>query len=474
MPIQTLNPYTNKVEKTFDELSESQVNQAVELAHDAFLNWKNTSIDERAEMMHKVASILRKNADHYAKLMTVEMGKLFNEGKSWEVKVCADIADYYAKNAKTFLKKEPISDISIGSAHLEKHPFGVLFGIMPWNYPMYQVFRFVCPNIMAGNVCLVKHASNVPQCAQAIEDLFTQAGFPKGIYTNLFARSKLAGTVIAHPKVSGISFTGSERAGASVAQQAGQHLKKVVLELGGSDPFIVLNDADLDYTIEMALIAKMFNNGQTCVAAKRFIVEEEIYDRFLKGLKEKMAALVTGDPMLESTTYCPMSSQGEVDNLIEVIEEAVEKGATLELGGEKEALEGAWLKPTILTNVDKTMRAGCEELFGPVAVVYKVNDENEAIRLANDSPYGLGSSIFSKDISKAQQLASRLETGMTFINSPTASEPGLPFGGVKKSGFGRELSHLGMDEFINKKLIRTIPNYLIWMKGFMESLGFKM
>jgi len=459
MPIQTLNPYTNKVEKTFDEFSEAQVLEVVETAHDAFMKWKNISITERAEMMHNVANILRENSDHYARLMTIEMGKLFHEGKSWEVKVCADIADYYAKNAKAFLKNEPISDIAMGNAYLEKHPLGVLFGIMPWNYPLYQVFRFVCPNIMAGNVCLVKHASNVPQCAQAIEDLFAKAGFPKGIYTNLFVRSKLAGTVIAHQKVRGISFTGSERAGASVAEQAGRHLKKVVLELGGSDPCIILNDADLDYTLDMALIAKMFNNGQTCVAAKRFIVEEDIYDKFLDGFKTRMAALQAGDPMLETTTYCPMSSHGEVENLLDIIQEAVEKGATLELGGEKENLEGAWLKPTILTNVTKDMRAGREELFGPVAVVYKVKNETEAIELANDSPYGLGSSIFSKDIGKAQSLASQLETGMTFINSPTASEPGLPFGGVKKSGFGRELSHLGMDEFINKKLVRTIPNY---------------
>jgi len=474
MPIQTLNPYTGKVEKTFDEFTESEVNQVINRANESFQSWKNVSVSERASLMKEVAEILRKDEDHYARLMTTEMGKLFHEGKSWEVKVCADIANYYANKAKTFLKKEPIGDVSMGNAYLEKHPIGVLFGIMPWNYPLYQVFRFVCPNIMAGNVCLVKHASNVPQCAKAIEDLFAKAGFPKGVYTNLFVRSKLAGTVIEHPKVRGISFTGSERAGASVAERAGKHLKKVVLELGGSDPFIVLNDADLDYTIEMALVAKMFNNGQTCVAAKRFIIEEGIYDKFLNGLKDKMARLVAGDPMLVSTTYCPMSSQGEVENLLEIIQEAVEKGAILALGGEKEDLEGAWLKPTILTHVDKTMRAGREELFGPVAVVYKVQNEEEAIELANDSPYGLGSSIFSNNIEKAQALASRLETGMTFINSPTASEPALPFGGVKNSGFGRELSSLGMDEFINKKLVRTIPNYLIWMKDFMENLGFKM
>lgn len=474
MSIQTLNPYTNQVEQTFEEFTETQVNQAIDTAQATYLSWRDTSIEERAKLMHKVADILRENADHYARLMTIEMGKLFHEGKSWEVQVCADIADYYAKNAKSFLKKESLPDVSMGNAHIEKHPLGVLFGIMPWNYPLYQVFRFVCPNIMAGNVCLVKHASNVPQCAQAIETLFAEAGFPKGVYTNLFVRSRLAGTVIAHPKVRGISFTGSERAGAAVAEQAGRHLKKVVLELGGSDPFIVLNDADLDYTLDMALIAKMFNNGQTCVAAKRFIVEAGIYEDFLEGFKARMAALKAGDPMLETTTYSPMSSTGEVENLLDIIKEAVEKGATLELGGEKEDLEGAWLKPTILTNVDDSMRAGREELFGPVAVIYKVADEAEAIALANDSPYGLGSSIFSKDTTKAQELASQLETGMTFINAPTASEPGLPFGGVKNSGFGRELSHLGIEEFMNKKLVRTIPNYLVWMKNFMESLGFKM
>jgi len=456
MPIQTLNPYTNKVEKVFKEYTKEKIEKCVVAADKAFKRWKNIPIVERAILMRNVAKILRKNADYYAHLMTTEIGKLFQEGKTWEVQVCADIADYYANNAASFLAKEPVAGVAMGEAYLEKHPIGVLFGIMPWNYPLYQVFRFVCPNIMAGNVCIIKHASNVPQCAEAIAALFIEAGFPTNIYTNVLVRGKLAGDIIAHPLVRGVSFTGSERAGAAVATQAGKHLKKVVLELGGSDPFIVLNDADLAYTLDMALVAKMFNNGQTCVAAKRFIVEAGVYDEFLAGFKLRMSLLQAGDPMLPTTSYCPMSSEREVENLLAIINEAVAKGANLVLGGTRENMEGAWLKPTILTGVDKTMRAGREELFGPVAVVYKAKDADEAIRLANDSVYGLGSSIFSTDIAKAQMLASKLETGMTFINSPTSSEPSLPFGGVKQSGFGRELSALGMDEFINKKLIRTI------------------
>lgn len=456
MSIQSVNPYTNQVEKTYQEFSKEELTQAIDSAQNAYIHWKKTDIRKRAELMHNVAKILREDADYYAKLMTLEMGKLFHEGKSWEVNVCADIADYYAYNAEKFLANEVIEDIAYGKAHIEKHSLGVLLGIMPWNYPLYQVFRFVCPNIMAGNVCLVKHASNVPQCAEALEHLFKKAGFPSSVYTNLFVRSKLASVAIADKRVRGISFTGSEKAGASVAQQAGQHLKKVVLELGGSDPFIVLDDADLEHTLKMAIIAKMFNNGQTCVAAKRFIITEGIYDDFLAGFKAYMSSLEAGNPMDEHTTYSPMSSQREVDYLLDIIQEAVDKGATLELGGKRENLEGAWLQPTILTQVDKTMRAGREELFGPVAVIYKAKDAANAIHIANDSPYGLGSSIFTQDMETAHTLASQLETGMTFINVPTASEPNLPFGGVKNSGFGRELSSLGMEEFLNKKLVRSV------------------
>lgn len=474
MPIQTINPYTNLHIKSYEAFSSVQLDQAVVNADAAYQYWKKVPISERAQLMRNLANILQANADHYAQLMTLEMGKLFREAKNWEVNICIEIANYYADHAQQLLDKEPLKGLSTGDAYIEKHPIGALLGIMPWNYPFYQVFRFVCPNIMAGNVCLVKHASNVPQCAQAIESLFEQAGFPKGVYTNIFARGQAASDLIAHDKIKGVSFTGSEQAGAQVAQKAGLHLKKVVLELGGSDPFIVLKDADLDYTVDMALLAKMFNNGQTCVAAKRFIVVQEVYDEFLERFKTGMSTFQAGDPMLETTTLAPMSSEAEVQHLLNIINEAVAQGAQLVVGGQKENLQGAWLQPTILTGVNKSMRAGREELFGPVAVVYKAKDEQEAIQIANDTPYGLGSCIFSKDTDKAQALASELETGMTFINSPTTSEPSLPFGGTKRSGFGRELSHLGIDEFVNKKLIRTIPNYLIKMKSFLNKIGIQL
>jgi succinate-semialdehyde dehydrogenase/glutarate-semialdehyde dehydrogenase len=456
MAIQSLNPYTNQVEKTFAPMSRDAIQDAANQAAAAFISWRETSIPERAELMMNVVRELRDHAEKYARLMTIEMGKLLREGVEWELPVCADICEYYAQHAEEFMAREVISDVVAGDAYLEPHPTGVIFGIMPWNFPFYQIIRFIAPNVMAGNTVLFKHASNVPQCAQAVEAIFTQAGFPKGVVTNLLMNSADTELVIAHPGVRAVSLTGSERAGASVAALAGKHLKKAVMELGGSDAFIVLDDVDIPSISDIALNAKMFNCGEVCTGAKRYIVVEEKYDEFLADFTRRMAAIQPGDPMEHTTGYAPMVSEREAQTLLETILQAQAQGATIHLGGQRGEGPGAWLQPTIITGVTREMDIYHLELFGPAAMVFKVKDADAAIALANDSPFGLSSAIMYQDVARARVLASRLETGVTFINNMTISEPCLPFGGVKNSGFGQELGRPGMEEFINKKLIRTL------------------
>lgn len=456
MAIQTLNPYTNEVEQHFDAISDVELKQAIGDSHAAFLEWKNTSVEQRAQLLLNVADLLENNANHYAALMTKEMGKLLKEGIEWEIPNCVDMCRYYAANAAEFLKDQPILDVEQGSAHIESLPMGVIFGVMPWNFPFYQVIRFAVPNIMAGNTVLFKHASNVPQCAIALTELFAEAGFPKGIVTNLLISASQSEQIISDKRVQGVSLTGSERAGSAVAALAGKYLKKVVMELGGNDPFIVLADADVEKAVDLALIAKMFNSGEVCTGAKRFIIAEEVYDEFLTLFTQKMAAMKAGDPMDMATDYAPLVSEKECQLLIGQVQHAVAQGATLVLGGERETLPGAWLKPTILADVTEQMDIFDRELFGPIAVVYKVSSEQQAIELANNSSYGLSSAIISQDENKARAIASKLETGVSFINSFTISEPCLPFGGVKNSGFGRELGRAGMNEFVNKKLVRSL------------------
>lgn len=456
MAIQTLNPYTNKLEKRFDAISDAEIELAISDSHTAFLDWRNTSIEQRSQLLLNVADLLEKNASHYAALMTTEMGKLFREGIEWEIPNCVDMCRYYAQHAAEFLKPQAIEHVQEGQAHIESLPMGVIFGIMPWNFPFYQVIRFAVPNLMAGNTVLFKHASNVPQCAIAIAKLFEEAGFPKGVITNLLMSASQSELIISDKRVQGVSLTGSERAGSSVAALAGKYLKKVVMELGGNDPFIVLADADVEQAADLALVAKMFNSGEVCTGAKRFIIAEEVYDQFMSLFIPKMAAMQAGDPMDMTTMYAPLVSEKECQSLLEQVKNAVKEGATLVLGGEREPLVGAWLKPSILTDVTEDMSIFDCELFGPIAVVYKVTSEHEAIALANNSSYGLCSAIISRDEAKARAMASKLETGVSFINSFAISEPCLPFGGVKNSGFGRELGRAGMDEFINKKLTRTL------------------
>jgi succinate-semialdehyde dehydrogenase/glutarate-semialdehyde dehydrogenase len=452
MAIQTINPFNNKVVESYHEMPAEAVSAIISIADEAFQHWRKTAFSERSELLHKVASLMRAQSDALAKLITLEMGKLFAQSKG-EIALSADIIDYYADNAETFLKDEHLKP-SFGEAYIKSTPIGVLLGVEPWNFPFYQVARFAAPNLMAGNVVLVKHASNVPQCAIAIEQLFQEAGAPLGVYTNLMLSGNRVEEVVADVRVKGVALTGSEAAGASIAAAAGKALKKSVLELGGSDAFIVLADADIDQAVSWAVIGRMNNTGQCCVAAKRIIVVEEIADEFLAKFKAKLTGLKVGDPMDGQTELGPLSSQGAADQLIDQVKRSVNAGAKVLLGGHLIDREGAFIEATILGDIKPGMAAYHEELFGPVAAFYRVKDEQAAIDLANDSPYGLGGSIFTQDFENGKRLAEQIDTGMVFINHPTWTQADLPFGGTKRSGYGRELSSLGIQEFVNKKLIR--------------------
>ena len=405
-------------------------------------------------MLARAADILRTRVEDFARPITLEMGKLIEESRG-EVALSADILDYYAQNAERFLAPQQLAPASGGEATIESSPIGVLLGVEPWNFPYYQLARFVAPNLMVGNVVLVKHASNVPQCAIAFADLFIEAGAPVGAYTNLQISKDQIAHVIADPRIKGVALTGSEAAGAVVAGQAGGVLKKSTMELGGSDAFIVLEDADLDETVKWALWGRINNAGQCCVASKRFIAVEAIADKFLDKFKAAMAGLKTGDPMDKTTTLAPLSSTQAVTTLVDQVDRSVAAGARLVLGGTRVDGPGAFMQPTILTDIEPGNPAYSEEFFGPVALFFRVPDEDAAVALANDSSFGLGGSVFTKDIARGKRLAGRIESGMVFINHPTWTAADLPFGGIKRSGYGRELSSLGIHEFVNKKLIRV-------------------
>ena len=452
MSIQTINPTTNKVIKSFTEMTEMQVHEAVEKASIAYESWKKTDYKLRATLLHRVAGLLREKKNLLAKMITLEMGKLLTHAEG-EIKLSAEIFDYYANNAESFLA-DKILHPTHGQALIRHAPIGVLLGVEPWNFPFYQVARFAAPNIMIGNTILVKHASIVPQCGIAIEEIFKEAGAPVGIYTNLLITGKRASALVADKRIKGVSLTGSESAGASIALEAGKHLKKSVLELGGSDAFIVLDDADIDKTVEWAVIGRINNNGQCCVASKRFIVMESVADIFFEKFKTKFSQLKVGDPMDANTQLGPMSSEAAAELIETQVQKAVDGGATILLGGKRLQREGAFMEPTIITNMQKDNPVYYEELFGPVATFFRVKDEQAAIDLANDSPYGLGGSVFTQDIERGKRVADQIDTGMVFINHPTWTQADLPFGGTKRSGYGRELSELGINEFVNKKLIR--------------------
>ena len=448
------NPATGVVEREFASATPAEIDSAITRAHAAHLEWREWSIADRAKVIATVASIYDERKEELADIIAREMGKPVRQGRG-EAWFVGEIYKYYAEHGPKHLVDEDMHPLSGGQAIVRSAPLGVLLGIMPWNYPYYQVARFAGPNLLLGNTILLKHASNCPESALAQEQIFRDAGLPEGAYINLFVDSKDVDGIIADPRVHGVSLTGSEKAGAAVAASAGRSLKKVVLELGGSDPFIVLDDVNLDGTAAAAASGRMSNAGQACTAAKRFIVVDSVYDRFVEAFAAKLQTYVAGDPLDPETTLGPLSSTAAVAELIEQVDDAVAKGATLITGGHRIGDVGAFMEPTLLANVTTDMRAFHEELFGPVAVVYRVADKDEAIALANGSEFGLSAAVFGADPAETRYVADRLESGMVYINENTDSHVDLPFGGIKKSGFGRELGKFGFDEFVNKKLIRT-------------------
>src|ERR1700733_9842835 len=458
VPYRSVNPATGDVLKTFTEHTDQEMMDALAKADSAFASWAACSIEERAKIIACAAKLPLDEKAELAKLATLEMGKRIAESRV-EVEVSAAILQYFADNATTFLAPKPIKS-AMGDAHLEFSPLGVLLSIQPWNYPYYQLSRFVGPHLMSGNVMLLKHAPGVPQCAVAFEQVLKDAGVPKGVYTNLFLSNDQAGALIDDPRVKAIALTGSERAGEALASRAGKNLKKSTMELGGSDAFIVLDDADLDHTVAMAILGRFGNNGQTCVGAKRFIVVESMLDKFLPPFIAAARELKLGDPLDESVTLGPLSSDAAMQLILRQINDAISHGAKVLLGGHRAGTVGAFLEPTILTGLTPDNPAYRQEFFGPVALIFPAKDEAEAIAIANDSPFGLGGSVYSTDIERAKRVAGHIETGMVFINYPDVTWPDLPLGGIKRSGYGKELSNLGLEEFL-KRSSCSFPVFLV-------------
>ncbi len=454
MAYQSINPYTAEILQSFEDINAAELERKLTVAASCFRDvWVQKTYTDRAKVLSRAAAIMRERSEEFAKLITLEMGKLLPQSMG-EVALSAAILDYYAEHAEAFLAPEKLMTAK-GEASVESSPVGVLFGVEPWNYPYYQIARFAAPNLMAGNVVMVKHASSVPQCALAFEKLMLEAGAPEGAYTNLFISKDQVAQVIDDKRIRGVALTGSEAAGAVVAARAGQNLKKTTMELGGSDAFIVLEDADLDKAVKCAISGRMGNSGQACTASKRFIVVEALADQFLEKFQSAMANFKPGDPLDKATTLAPLSSSGALDKLLDQVAKAAEHGAKIVMGGKRIDQAGAFMQPTILTEISPTNPAYSEEFFGPVALFFRVADEDAAVLLANDSPFGLGGSVFTQDIARGKRVASRMDTGMVFINAPASSSPELPFGGVKNSGYGRELSSAGIQEFVNKKLIKV-------------------
>lgn len=451
MAIASINPANGQVLKTFEPLTDSQIQEKIRLAADTFPKFREWSFAKRAEMMRKAADILEKEKDELARLMTLEMGKTLRSAVDEALK-CAWGCRYYADNAERFLADE-IIETSAQKSYVRYQPVGVVLVIMPWNFPFWQVFRFIAPGLMAGNVGLLKHASNVPQCALKVSEIVHRAGFPEGAFQTLLIGSDKVDQILADPRIAAATLTGSEDAGAKVGAGAAKRIKKVVLELGGSDPFVIMPSANFDEAVSTAVKARTINNGQSCIAAKRFIVAEEIADKFEREFSAKMQALKLGDPMDEKTDVGPLATADAVTSLHADVEKTVKAGARVSAGGKPAGGPGNYYLPTVLLNIPEESPAYSEELFGPVASVFRAKNIDDAIRIANDSRFGLGASAWTNDPQEQERFVNELEAGMVFINQMVASDPRVPFGGVKRSGIGRELSTFGIREFTNVKTV---------------------
>jgi succinate-semialdehyde dehydrogenase/glutarate-semialdehyde dehydrogenase len=452
MGYESVNPYTGERMASFPEHTDAQMEEALSRAHARFRSFG--TIAGRTAVLKRAAALMVERSEQLARIATAEMGKRIVESRA-EAKISANILDYYAENSARFLEKRPLES-PVCEAWVEFEPIGVVIGIEPWNFPYYQLARFVGPNYAAGNTILMKHAPGVPQCALAFEKIMSDAGAPDGAYINLFLSNEQVGKLIEDPRVQGLALTGSDRAGAAVAAQTGKHLKKSLLELGGSDAFIVLEDFDPKQAAKIAVQGRMLNAGQACAGSKRFIVAEPIADEFLAEVKRLLSAYKPGDPADESTTLAPLCSQTALERILGQLETAVAHGAKVALGGGRPEGPGAFLSPTVLSDVAPSNPAYRQEFFGPVAMFFRAKDEDEALAIANDSPFGLGGSICTRDAERARRLASRLESGMVFLNSSVVISPELPFGGIKRSGYGRELSSYGIEEFVNKKTVCAV------------------
>jgi succinate-semialdehyde dehydrogenase / glutarate-semialdehyde dehydrogenase len=452
MAIATINPATGETLKTFEPLTDAEIAAKLDLAGLAFDEYRKTSLVERSHALQQAADILDKEKADFAKIMTLEMGKSY-KGAISEVEKCAAVCRYYAEHAAEFLADVEVKT-DASRSFIRYQPLGIILAVMPWNFPFWQVFRFAAPALMAGNVGLLKHASNVPQCALAIEDIIQRAGFPKGVFQTLLIGAAKVADLMADDRVKAATLTGSEPAGASLAAAAGKQIKKVVLELGGSDPFIVLESADLETAVATATTARMLNNGQSCIAAKRFIVVEAIADKFEKLLLEKFQALKVGDPMLPDTDLGPLATSGILQELDQQVQASLNSGAKILIGGQPLSdRPGNYYPPTILIDIPTDSPTAQEEFFGPVAMLFRVPDIDAAIKLANDTPFGLGASAWTQNEGESDRLISEIEAGAVFINSMVKSDPRMPFGGIKRSGYGRELSIQGIHEFVNVKTV---------------------
>lgn len=452
--IQSINPYTKEIIASFQTLDSINLTKTIDKTAERFQEWKQLDYKDRSILFIKMAELLRKNVDKYAVLITNEMGKIIKESKA-EIEKCAWLCEYYAENTKQLLANDIIST-DASKSYVRFEPMGVVYSIMPWNFPFWQVLRAAVPTMMAGNCMILKHAPNVMVCGVAIEKLFMESGFPENVFRNLIIPIEISEQVIAHPAVCGVSLTGSIQAGKIIAAQAGKYLKKMVLELGGSDPYIVLNDADLNLACKTGVASRMLNAGQVCISAKRFIVEEGIYDQFIEEQKSLLQKIEIGNPLLEKTDMGPLAREDLLLNIENQVIKSVKMGAKIIVGGKRFNDESWFYEPTLVTNVTNEMPIYKEETFGPVSVVIKAKNVADAVRIANDTTMGLGASIWTKDLALAEIMAKKIDAGAVFINGMTKSDPRLPFGGTKQSGIGRELGSYGIKEFLN---IKTV-----WMK----------